>query len=142
MGKYKVPHFDAVGAFADILCSDTRKLFVTHGKRDRQLSVLTLLGAHPEVDEILPVERCQQERGRYAKLSKDMIGFALGIKVWHLVLTHEGWHAIVAERDPLACVFEGGPDDMIHAGMLRCLCHGARLRKLLLRRQSHANPHG
>jgi hypothetical protein len=55
---------DIVGALADILDGDTREFLVAHGYRDGEHAVRAPLRAYAEVDEVLPVERRQQERGR------------------------------------------------------------------------------
>ena len=93
------------------------------------------LGAHAEVDEVVPVERSQQKRGGNAEVGEDVVGLALGVKVRHLVFAHEGGHAVVAEGHPLARVFEGGPDDVLQAGVLRRLGHGGGVGQFLLRRK-------
>ena len=126
---------NAVGAPADILSGDPREFLVAHGKRDRQLPIRSLLGAHAEVDEVVPVERSQQEGGGNGKVGEDMVCFALGIEMRHLVLAHQGGHAVVTERNPPTGVFEGRPDNMLQAGVFRRLGHGGGIGQFLLGRK-------
>jgi hypothetical protein len=93
------------------------------------------LGAHAEVDEVVPVERSQQDSHGQAEPTEYLVGFALGVEVRHLILTHEGGHAIVAERHPLTRVFQAGPDDVLVAGVLGGVGHGGCLGQLLLGRE-------
>jgi len=123
---------DAVGALSDVLCGDAWKFLFAHGHGDRQLAVRAFLGAHAEIDKILPVERGKQECGRHGKFGEHLISLALGIQVRNLVVAHEGWHARVAERYPLTRVFEGGPNDVFEAIVLRCRGHGLGLGEFLL----------
>ena len=58
------------------------------GKVMRQLAVGPALRTGAEVDEVVPVERGEQERGRHAELAEDLVGLALGVEVRHLVLAH------------------------------------------------------
>src|SRR4029450_2925760 len=85
------PLEDGIDALADVLGGDTRQLLVTHRHCDRQRAVRSSFGAHPEVDEVLPVKRSQQERRGHAKVSEHMIGLALGIEVRNLVISQERW---------------------------------------------------
>src|ERR1035438_3095799 len=96
----------AVSASADIFDGDSRKLLVAHGKCDRQPPLRSLLGAHAEVNEVVPIEGRQQERGGNIETGEKVVGFALGVKVRHLVVAHEGGHAVVSERHPLAGIFK------------------------------------
>ncbi len=111
------------------------ELLVAHGQRDSQLAVGALLRSHAEVDQVVPVERSQQERHRHAEAGEHLVGLSLGVEVRHLVLAHERGHAIVAERHPLARVFERGPDHVLDAGVLRGLGHGGGFGQLLLGRE-------
>ena len=92
-------------------------------------------GAHAEVDQVVPVERGQQERGRHAELGEQLVGLPLGVEVRHLVLAHQGGHPVVGERHPLAGVLERGPDDVLDAGGLGRLRHVAGLGDLFLGRK-------
>jgi len=70
---------DAICALANVLGGDARKFLVAHGHGDSQLAVRALLGAHAEVNQVLPVERGQQERRRHGKFGEPLVGLALGI---------------------------------------------------------------
>ena len=94
-------------------------------------------GPDAEVDEVLPVERGQQERGRHAELREHARSASpLASKCGTLYLPIERRHAVVGERHPLARVLERGPDHVLHAGLLRRLRHGcAASAELLLGRE-------
>ena len=79
---------DAVGAAADVLGGDAGQLRVVHRQHELQHAVRPGLGPHAEVDEVVPVERRQQERRRHAGLAEERVGLALGVEVRHLVLAH------------------------------------------------------
>ena len=111
------------------------QLLVAHRKRERELAVGPLLRPHAEVDEVVPVERRQQERRRHAGVGEDVVGVALRVEVRHLVALHQRRHAVVGERHPLARVLERGPDDVRHAARLGGGGHRPRLRHLPLRRE-------
>ena len=125
---------DAERATSDILGGDAGKLLVTHGHRDAQHAVGPLLRTQPEVDEIVPVERGQQDRRRHAGLDEEPVRLALRIKVRDLVTALQRRHPVVRERHPLARVFQRGPDHVLQAGRLRRGGHGFRLRQFLLGR--------
>src|SRR5687767_15137867 len=61
---------DPVRTFADVFRGHARQLLVPHREGDRQCAVGTLLRSHPEVDQVLPVERRQQKRGWHPRLRK------------------------------------------------------------------------
>src|SRR5262245_22153374 len=106
-----------VRALADVLDGDARELLVSHRQGDHQ-PALTPFGSHPELDEVLPIEGGEQERGRHTELGEDLVGFSLGVEVRHLVLAHQRRHALVLERYPAPRVLEGGPDHVPHACVL------------------------
>jgi hypothetical protein len=87
------------------------------------------------MNQVVPVERRQQEGGRDAEIGEDVIGLPLGVEVRHLVLAHERGHAVVGERHPLTGVFQRRPDHVLKTGVLRRLGHGGRVGELLLRRE-------
>ena len=62
---------DAVGAAADVLGRDAGQLLVAHRQRELQLAVRPLLRTHAEVNEVLPVERREQERRRHAGVGEE-----------------------------------------------------------------------
>src|SRR6266545_301751 len=126
---------DPVRALADVFGSDGRELLLIQRDGDRQLAIRSPLGARAEVDQVVPVEGCQQERGRYAEVAEDLVGFALGIEVRHLVLAHQRGHPVVVERHPLARVLEGRPDHVLELGGLRRSRQVAGLRQLPLGRE-------
>src|ERR1019366_10160324 len=70
----------AVGAFAYVPGGDARELFVAHRQRDGQLSVRTFFRAHAEVNKVVLIERCQQERRRNARIREKAVGLALAVK--------------------------------------------------------------
>jgi len=98
---------------------------------DGELAVRTFLGTHPEVDEVVPVERRQEKGRRHTELGEDRVGLALGIEVRNLVLAHQRRHAVVGERHEVSGVLQSGPDDVVYSGILGRLCHIPRLRELL-----------
>ena len=63
--------------------------------------------------------------------AKESVRLALRIEVRNLVLALQRGHAVVAERYPLARVFERRPDDVPQGGSLRCLRHGFCFRHFL-----------
>src|SRR6266540_4338570 len=126
---------DPVRALADVFGSDGRELLLIQREGDRQLAVRSPLRARAEVDQVVPVEGCQQERGRYAEVAEDRVRFGFGVKVRHLVLAHQGGHPVVVERHPLARVFEGRPDHVLEPGGLRRSRHVAGLGQLPLGRE-------
>jgi hypothetical protein len=79
------------------------------------------------VDEVVPVERGQQECRRHTEIGEHLVGLALGIELRHLILAHESGHAVIAQWRPLARVFERRPDDVLQAGVLGRMGHVRRL---------------
>src|SRR5437867_10509286 len=126
---------DSIRALADVFDSDGWEFLLIQREGERQLAVRSPLGARAEVDQVVPVEGCKQERGRYAEVAEDLVRFALGIKVRYLVLAQQGGHPVVLERHPLARVFEGRPNHVLELGGLRRSRHVASLGKLPLGRQ-------
>ena len=110
---------DAKRAPPDVLCRDTRQLPVAHRQCESEAPVRFALGSHSEIDQVVPVERGAKERGGNAGCGELRVRFALGVEVRHLVLAHQRRHAIVAQRNRVATVFEGGPDHMLHARRTR-----------------------
>ncbi len=94
-----------------------------------------VLRAHAEVDQVVPVERRQQARGRHARPTEVVVRFALHVEVRHLVLAHERRHARVVELDEASRVFERGPDHVLHPRLLRGVGHRMGFGPFLVRRK-------
>ncbi len=121
----------AEGALADVFGGDAGELTFAHRQREFERAVRTLLRPHAHVDQVVPVERIQHERGRHSKLGKRLVGLALGVELRHLELAHECRHMVVRERYQLACVLAGGPDGVLEAGLLRRLGEGHGMQHFL-----------
>jgi hypothetical protein len=113
---------DAVSAAANVLRGDPRQLLLAHRKREHEFPVGRTLRPHAEVDQVLPIKRGEQERRRHVEVREEPVRFSLGLKVRHLVLAHQGRHALIGERHPLARVFQSGPDDMPDSGLQHSVC--------------------
>lgn len=85
------------------------------------------------MNQIVPVERREQKGRGHAKLRKLSIGLALTVEMRYLILPHQGRHAMIAERNPLACVFQGRPDHMLNTCVLRNLRLAFGLGQFFLR---------
>jgi hypothetical protein len=93
---------DAVGARSDIVSGNAGEFLVAHGKGDGQMAVETFARAHPKVDEVVPIERGQQQGGGYTRFHEVPVGFTLRVEVRHLVFAVECRHAVIAQGHPLA----------------------------------------
>ncbi len=96
---------------------------VAHRQCEVQLAVGTGPGAHAEMDQVVPVERRQQARGRHACPAEVIVRFALHVEVRHLVAAHERRHARIVELDESSRVFERRPDHVLHPRLLRGVGH-------------------
>jgi len=99
------------------------------------LAVRTSLRPHAEVDKVIPIKRGQQKSDRQAKVGEELVCFALGVKMRHLILVHQGRHAIIAQRHPSTGIFQRRPDDVPEAGALRRPGHRFGLGALFFGRE-------
>ncbi len=123
---------DAVGALADVLSGDAGQLGLAHRQGEQQAAVGAGLRPGAEVDQVVPVERGEEERGGHGRFAEISVGLALGVEVRHLVLAHQRRHALVGERHPSAGVLQRRRDDVLHSRPPRRRRHVARLRLLAL----------
>ncbi len=126
---------DSISALADVLSGHARQFPVAHRQREGELSVGVFFWTHAKIDQVIPVERCVQERRWHPQPGEDLVGLTLGIEVWNLVLAHQGGHPGVRQWYPLAGILKGGPNDMLETRGLRCCRHIADMRLLLLWRK-------
>ena len=89
----------------------------------RKDTVLAALRTEPEVDEVLPIEGCPQERRRHTCAAEGRVRVLLAVEVRHLVVVLERRHAVVVERDERSRVLERRPDDVLNARGLRGIRH-------------------
>jgi hypothetical protein len=86
------------------------------------------------MDQVVPVERRQQERRRHARSAEVLIGLTLDVEVRHLVPAEQRRHARVVELDPAARVLKRRPDHVLHSGDSRGIGERVRLGTLAVRR--------
>ena len=108
---------------------------VAHREGNPQPPVLSAARTHAEMNQVVPVERRQQERRGHAGVDEPLIRLALAVEMRNLVLPHDRRHAIVVESHPAPRVFERRPDDVLHAGMLGRGGHRSGLSHLPFRRK-------
>src|SRR5690606_24719989 len=122
---------DAVRALADIFRRDHRHLGIVEWEEEDEIALLIPLRAPSEVDEVVVVAGRIEERAGHVALAEERIRLGFRIEMGHLVAALEGRHAVVAERDRIARILEGGPDDVFESGLLCGIRHDAGLLYLL-----------
>src|SRR4051812_46414065 len=90
---------DSKRALADVLHRDAGQFLVAHREGDGQYAVRALLGTQAEVDQVVPIERGQQEGGRHARVAEERVRLRLGVEMRHLVFPQQSWYAVVRKRN-------------------------------------------